>query len=166
MARFMAALALAYMFDGRYSKLHIHIQYTFISIMPKDLLLILSYLHRMDEYAMIGSSSAESTSKSVSLPGARIKALKHIESFITTFMEPQVFAAAALSSAPSMLAQVSEKIRIPEVGHLRCSGSEIGRFVTMLRNPSPILKACAAFALVQVTTYIYISFKTSCSFEY
>ncbi|KAJ4905327.1 Protein ARABIDILLO 2 [Raphanus sativus] len=122
MARFMAALALAYMFDGR-----------------------------MDEYAMIGSSSAESTSKSVSLPGARIKALKHIESFITTFMEPQVFAAAALSSAPSMLAQVSEKIRIPEVGHLRCSGSEIGRFVTMLRNPSPILKACAAFALVQFT---------------
>ncbi|KAG2325445.1 hypothetical protein Bca52824_008173 [Brassica carinata] len=122
MARFMAALALAYMFDGR-----------------------------MDEYAMIGSSSAESTSKSVSLPGARIKALKHIESFITTFMEPQIFAAAALSSAPSMLAQVSEKVRIPEVGHLRCSGSEIGRFVTMLRNPSPILKACAAFALVQFT---------------
>ncbi|XP_009138841.1 protein ARABIDILLO 2 [Brassica rapa] len=121
MARFMAALALAYMFDGR-----------------------------MDEYAMIGTSS-ESASKSVSLAGARIKALKHIESFVTTFMEPQVFAAAALSSAPSMLAQVSEKVRIPEAGHLRCSGSEIGRFVTMLRNPSPILKACAAFALVQFT---------------
>lgn len=31
------------------------------------------------------------------------------------------------------------------------SGSEIGRFVTMLRNPSSILKACAAFALLQVT---------------
>ncbi|CAH8307148.1 unnamed protein product [Eruca vesicaria subsp. sativa] len=122
MARFMAALALSYMFDGR-----------------------------MDEYAMIGPSSAESASKSVSLGGARTKALKHIEGFITTFMEPQVFAAAALSSTPSMLAQVSEKVRIPEAGHLRCSASEIGRFVTMLRNPSSILKACAAFALVQFT---------------
>ncbi|ESQ44043.1 hypothetical protein EUTSA_v10005776mg [Eutrema salsugineum] len=121
MARFMAALALAYMFDGR-----------------------------MDEYAMIGTSS-ESTTKSVSLVGARAMALKHIEGFVTTFMEPQIFAAAALSSAPSMLAPVSEKARIPEAGHLRCSGSEIGRFVTMLRNPSSILKACAAFALLQFT---------------
>lgn len=115
---------------------------------------------------MIGTSS-ESASKSVSLAGARIKALKHIESFVTTFMEPQVFAAAALSSAPSMLAQVSEKVRIPEAGHLRCSGSEIGRFVTMLRNPSPILKACAAFALVQVHIYKFsfgvCGFKTTCS---
>ncbi|CAH2063396.1 unnamed protein product [Thlaspi arvense] len=121
MARFMAALALAYMFDGR-----------------------------MDEYAMIGSSS-EGTAKNVSLAGARIVALKHIEAFITTFMEPQIFAAAALSSAPSMLAQVTEKARISEAGHLRCSGSEIGRFVTMLRNPSSVLKACAAFALLQFT---------------
>ena len=30
------------------------------------------------------------------------------------------------------------------------SGAEIGRFVAMLRNPSSILKACAAFALLQV----------------
>jgi hypothetical protein len=30
------------------------------------------------------------------------------------------------------------------------SRSEIGRFVSMLRNPSPILRACAAFALLQV----------------
>lgn len=30
------------------------------------------------------------------------------------------------------------------------SGAEIGRFVTMLRNSSSILKACAAFALLQV----------------
>jgi len=30
------------------------------------------------------------------------------------------------------------------------SRSEIGRFVAMLRNPSPILRACAAFALLQV----------------
>lgn len=30
------------------------------------------------------------------------------------------------------------------------SGAEIGRFVAMLRNPSSVLKACAAFALLQV----------------
>ncbi|XP_010473820.1 PREDICTED: protein ARABIDILLO 2-like [Camelina sativa] len=121
MARFMAALALAYMFDGR-----------------------------MDEYAMIGTSS-ESASKSVTLNGARMMALKHIGAFIKTFMEHQIFTGGALSFAPSMLAQVAEKARIPEAGHLRCSGSEIGRFVTMLRNHDDTLKACAAFALLQFT---------------
>lgn len=30
------------------------------------------------------------------------------------------------------------------------SGAEIGRFVAMLRNASPILRSCAAFALLQV----------------
>lgn len=35
------------------------------------------------------------------------------------------------------------------------SGAEIGRFVTMLRNPSSILKSCAAFALLQVYTYVH-----------
>lgn len=121
MARFMAALALAYMFDGR-----------------------------MDEFALIGTSS-ESSSKSVSLDGARRMALKHIESFIRTFTDPQAFSAAALSSGPAALTQVTELARIQEAGHLRCSSAEIGRFVTMLRNPSSILKACAAFALLQFT---------------
>ncbi|KAE8702021.1 Protein ARABIDILLO 1 [Hibiscus syriacus] len=121
MARFMAALALAYMFDGR-----------------------------IDEFASM-SSSSESTSKSVSLDGARRMALKHIETFIRTFYNPQAFATAAASSAPAALAQVTEKARIQEAGHLRCSGAEIGRFVSMLRNSSSILKACAAFALLQFT---------------
>ncbi|XP_020207037.1 protein ARABIDILLO 1 isoform X2 [Cajanus cajan] len=121
MARFMAALALAYMFDGR-----------------------------MDEYALVGSAS-ESSSKSVSLDGARRMALKHIEAFVLMFSDPQAFAAAASSSAPAALAQVTEGARIQEAGHLRCSGAEIGRFITMLRNPSSILKACAAFALLQFT---------------
>ncbi|XP_062073224.1 protein ARABIDILLO 1-like [Humulus lupulus] len=121
MARFMAALALAYMFDGR-----------------------------MDEYALVGTSS-DSMSKSVSLDGARRMALKHIEAFVLTFSDPQSFAAAAASSAPAALAQVTEGARIQEAGHLRCSGAEIGRFVTMLRNPSSVLKACAAFALLQFT---------------
>ncbi|GAB4861969.1 Protein ARABIDILLO 1 [Ancistrocladus abbreviatus] len=121
MARFMAALALAYMFDGR-----------------------------MDEIALIGTST-EGTSKCANLDGARMMALKHIEAFIKAFSDQQALHAAAASSAPAALAQVTEAARIQEAGHLRCSGSEIGRFVAMLRNPSPVLKACAAFALLQFT---------------
>lgn len=121
MARFMAALALAYMFDGR-----------------------------IGEVALTGTSS-DGMSKCVSLDGARRMALKHIEAFVLTFSDPQAFAAAAASSAPAALAQVTEAARIQEAGHLRCSGAEIGRFVAMLRNPSSILKACAAFALLQFT---------------
>ncbi|KAF3789266.1 ARABIDILLO 1 protein [Nymphaea thermarum] len=121
MARFMAALALAYMFDGR-----------------------------MDEVALIGSS-AEGGSKAGSLDGARKIALKHIEAFIQAFYDPPLFSAAAASSASTSLAQVVEAVRIQEAGHLRCSGAEIGRFVSMLRNASPTLRACAAFALLQFT---------------
>lgn len=121
MARFMSALALSYMFDGR-----------------------------MDEIALVGTS-AEGTSKSVNLDGLRRMALKRIEAFVMTFSDPQAFAAAAASSAPAAVMQVTECARIQEAGHLRCSGAEIGRFVTMLRNPSPTLKGCAAFALLQFT---------------
>lgn len=121
MARFMAALALAYMFDGR-----------------------------MDEVVLVGTSS-DSNSKSVNLDGARRMALKNIEAFILAFSDPQAFAAASASSVPAALTQITESARIHEAGHLRCSGAEIGRFVTMLRNSSSILKACAAFALLQFT---------------
>ncbi|KAJ6801556.1 protein ARABIDILLO 1-like [Iris pallida] len=121
MARFMAALALAYMFDGR-----------------------------MDEVALIGSSS-EGTSKSINFDGARRMALKHIDGFILSFSDPQIFSAAVASSAPAPLAQVVEAARIQEAGHLRCSAAEIGRFVIMLKNSSSILRACAAFALLQFT---------------
>ncbi|KHG29525.1 Protein ARABIDILLO 1 -like protein [Gossypium arboreum] len=121
MACFMAALALAYMFDGR-----------------------------TDEFTPMVTSS-ESSSKSVSMDGPRRLALKHIEAFILRFSDAQAFAAAAVSSAPAALAQVTEKARIQEAGHLRCSGAEIGRFVSMLRNSSSILKSCAAFALLQFT---------------
>ncbi|PWZ06459.1 Protein ARABIDILLO 1 [Zea mays] len=120
MARFMSALALAYMFDGR-----------------------------MDEVALVGASSA-SSSKSVNIEGARRIAFKHIETFVLTFSDPQMFSTAAASSAPAALSHVAEAVFIQEAGHLRCSRSEIGRFVAMLRNPSPILRACAAFALLQV----------------
>lgn len=73
----------------------------------------------MDEYALIGSSSGN-TSKSVNLEGARKTALKHIETFMHTFCDPQAFSAAAISSAPTVLAQVSESACIHEAGHLRC----------------------------------------------
>ncbi|XP_066388451.1 protein ARABIDILLO 1-like isoform X1 [Miscanthus floridulus] len=121
MARFMSALALAYMFDGR-----------------------------MDEVALVGASS-DSSSKSVNVEGARRIAFKHIETFVLTFSDPQMFSMAAASSAPAALSHVAEAVFIHEAGHLRCSRSEIGRFVAMLRNPSPILRACAAFALLQFT---------------
>ncbi|CAM8937934.1 unnamed protein product [Rhodiola kirilowii] len=121
MARFMAALALAYMFDGR-----------------------------MDEVALIGTSS-ESGGKAAILDTARRMALKQIDRFIRMFSKPQAYTAASASCAPAALAQVTEAARIQEAGHLRCSGAEIGRFVSMLRNPSSTLKACAAFALLQFT---------------
>ncbi|KAK4755637.1 hypothetical protein SAY87_009394 [Trapa incisa] len=120
MARFMAALSLAYMFDGR-----------------------------MDECALIGNLS-ESSSKVVSLDGSRKMALKHIEAFINMFYDRQAFTAAAMSLAPAALVEVTERVRIQEAGYLRCSDAEIGRFITMLKNPS-VLKACAAFALLQFT---------------
>jgi hypothetical protein len=73
----------------------------------------------MDEFALIGTST-ESISKSVNLDGARRMALKHIEAFVLTFTDPQAFATAAASSAPAALAQVTERARIQEAGHLRC----------------------------------------------
>ncbi|KAK6120728.1 hypothetical protein DH2020_045529 [Rehmannia glutinosa] len=117
MARFLSALALANMFDGR-----------------------------MDEVALIGTST-EGTSKSVDLKDARRMALQHIKAFVMTFSDPQLLSAAAASSASASLLQVTESVRI----QLRCSGAEIGRLVAMLHNPSPTLKSCAAFALLQFT---------------
>lgn len=75
----------------------------------------------MDEYAlMIGTSSSESTSKSISLDGARNMALKHIEAFVLTFIDTHIFESPVVSSTPTMLAQVTERARIQEAGHLRC----------------------------------------------
>lgn len=73
----------------------------------------------MDEIALVGTSS-EGASKSVNIDGARKMALKHIEAFVLTFSDPQAFLAAAQSSAPTALAQVTESARIHEAGHLRC----------------------------------------------
>eukprot|EP00249_Psilotum_nudum_P024609 c29236_g1_i1 orf=349-3153(+) len=121
MARFMGALALAYMFDGR-----------------------------MDEYAM-GTTFCESVTKCGGLEGARRLATQHIEAFVQAFSDQHALAVAAVSWAPAALMIVADSARIQEAGHLRCSGAEIMRFVTMLRNGSPVLRACAAFALLQFT---------------
>ncbi|EEF51610.1 ubiquitin-protein ligase, putative [Ricinus communis] len=123
MARFMAALALAYVFDGR-----------------------------MDEIAPVGPGpSLEGVLKSVNLATVKRIALKHVEAFVRSFSASQTFATVLASSAPTTITRVAEAARIPEAGLLRCSAAEIKRFVAMLRNHSSILKACSAFALLQFT---------------
>nr|ACQ55238.1 PHYSCODILLO2 [Physcomitrium patens] len=121
MARFMAALALAYMFDGR-----------------------------MDEVA-VRVSSGENHGRTVNLEAIRKLALRSIDAFVLTFCDQQALTAAASSWAPATLNQVAETARIQEAGLLRCSGAELGRFVAMLRNGSAVLRTCAAFALLQFT---------------
>ncbi|CAI5519495.1 unnamed protein product [Closterium sp. Naga37s-1] len=49
------------------------------------------------------------------------------------------------------LMEFSQNCLIQEAGLLRCSAAEIARFVAMLRSPSTSLRACAAFALLQLT---------------
>ena len=98
---------------------------------------------RMDEYALVGTSS-ESISKSVSLDGARRMALKHIEAFVLMFSDLQAFAAAAASSAPAALAQVTEGACIQEAGHLRCR---------YLFPPPYTLVKVALFITVVTTSY-------------
>lgn len=73
----------------------------------------------MDEIALVGTSS-EGSSKSANVEGTRTMALKHIETFVLTFSNPQVFSMAAASSAPAALCQVAESVFIQEAGHLRC----------------------------------------------
>ncbi|XWS60134.1 hypothetical protein CRYUN_Cryun07bG0008400 [Craigia yunnanensis] len=123
MARFMAALALVYMFDGR-----------------------------IDAAVPVGPSpSSQGSSKTLNIDGVGRMALKYVEEFVISFYDPQTFYAASASLVPTALAQIAEAIRIPEAGHLRCSGAEIDRFVKMLRDPSSILKSCSAFALLQAS---------------
>lgn len=93
----------------------------------------------MDEYALVGISS-ESISKGVSLDGARRMALKHIETFVLTFSDPQTFSAAAASSAPAALAQVTEGARIQEAGHLRCRSLSL--FLSLYINYIYITLSC------------------------
>ncbi|MBA0858839.1 hypothetical protein Goshw_000954 [Gossypium schwendimanii] len=97
MARFMAALALVYMFDGR-----------------------------IDSAVPVGpSASSQGSSKSLNIDGVGRMALKHVEEFVSSFYEPQTFNAAAATLVPTALAQIAEAIRIPEAGHLRCRQAPI-----------------------------------------
>lgn len=90
----------------------------------------------MDEFALVGTST-ESSSKSVNLEGARRMALKNIEAFILTFTDPQAFTAAAASSAPAALTQVTELSRIHEAGHLRCRSFSLSSFLFYRTNLFP-----------------------------
>ncbi|MCO5577009.1 hypothetical protein L7F22_030831 [Adiantum nelumboides] len=104
----------------------------------------------MDSVAA-GATFCENVSKSGGLDGARRLAMRHIESFIQAFSDQQALIAASTSWSSAPLMAVADSARIQEAGHLRCSGSEIGRFVTMLKNGSPVLRACASFAILQFT---------------
>ncbi|KAE8681443.1 Protein ARABIDILLO 2 [Hibiscus syriacus] len=123
MARFMAAFALVYIFDGRID--------TSVPAVP----------------------SSSGSSKTLNTDGDGRIALKHVEDFVNSFYDPQSFHTAASSLVPTALAQIAEAIRIQEAGHLRCSGAEIDRFLRMLRDPSSILKSYSAFALLQESDY-------------
>lgn len=68
---------------------------------------------------MVGTSS-EGSSKSVNVEGARRMALKHIQTFVLTFSDPQVFTTASTSSASAALSQIADAVFIQEAGHLRC----------------------------------------------
>ncbi|KAL8540790.1 hypothetical protein ACS0TY_002129 [Phlomoides rotata] len=75
---------------------------------------------RTDEIALVGTST-QGTSKSLNLYNSRKMAMKNIDASIRTFSDPQAFAAAAAaSSAPAALTQVTELACIQEAGHLRC----------------------------------------------
>ncbi|PPD74961.1 hypothetical protein GOBAR_DD28102 [Gossypium barbadense] len=102
MARFMAALALVYMFDGRCKFWLINLQNRLSGA--------------SGAFAFITGSS-----KSLNIDGVGRMALKHVEEFVSSFYEPQTFNAAAATLVPTALAQIVEAIRIPETGHLRCS---------------------------------------------
>jgi hypothetical protein len=74
---------------------------------------------RMDEVALVGSSS-QGCSKTVNFERARRLAMKHIEAFVLTFSDPQMFSMAASSSGAAALSQIAEVLCIPEAGNLRC----------------------------------------------
>ncbi|KDP40397.1 hypothetical protein JCGZ_03876 [Jatropha curcas] len=86
MAHFMAALALAYMFDGR-----------------------------MDVIVAAGPLT-EGASKFMSLEVVKSISLKHVEGFVHLFSDSQTLASVVASSAPNALSQVAEAARIPEAG--------------------------------------------------
>ncbi|KAE8697318.1 Protein ARABIDILLO 2 [Hibiscus syriacus] len=125
MARFMAALALVYMFDGI-----------------------------VDAAVPVGSSpSSLGSLKMKNIDEVGRLALKHVEEFVISSFNPKAFnAAVAATLVPTALAQIAEAIRIPDAEHVRCSGAEIDRFVRMLGDSCSILQSCSAFALLQASS--------------
>ncbi|CAI0547893.1 unnamed protein product [Linum tenue] len=121
MARFMATLALAYLFDGR-----------------------------MDEYVAERGITQDPFNTMIA-DRIKMIALNHMGSFVLSFCSDHICDAAMLSQTSSAaLAQRMQGCLIPEVGFLKCSEVEMKRFVAMLRSACPILKLCSSFALFQV----------------
>ncbi|CAI0383940.1 unnamed protein product [Linum tenue] len=122
MARFMATLALAYLFDGR-----------------------------MDEYVAERGITQDPFNTMIA-DRIKMIALNHIGSFVLSFCSDHICDTAMLAEASSAaLAQRMEGCLIPEVGFLKCSEVEMKRFVAMLGSACPILKVCSSFALFQFT---------------
>ncbi|KAE8665913.1 Protein ARABIDILLO 2 [Hibiscus syriacus] len=120
MARFMAALALVYTFDE-----------------IVDVAVAVEY-----------PPSSPGSSKMKNIDGVGRLALKHVEEFVISSFDPQAFNVDAASTlVPTALAQIAEAIRIPDAGHIRCSGAEIDRYVRVLGGSCSILKSCSAFVL-------------------
>ncbi|KAF5816719.1 putative F-box domain, armadillo-like helical, leucine-rich repeat domain superfamily [Helianthus annuus] len=108
----------------------------------------LAYIYdgRKDELAPVGSSTNGRSNRII-----LCTAMTQIQKSLLSFAHPLMSCSTALSATPAVVAQVTEFARIPEVGQLRCSQAEIGRFVSMLRHQYRQLKLCAAFALLQFT---------------
>ncbi|KAK1430372.1 hypothetical protein QVD17_13054 [Tagetes erecta] len=103
----------------------------------------------MDEYAMVGSSVEDSLMSFVFEKEKKL-AFMQIENFMATFAMTHGFYAAS-SSSLAMLTQAAESALIVEVGELLCREFVNGRFLSMLRSQSPVLKTFGVFVLLQLT---------------
>ncbi|XP_047308809.1 protein ARABIDILLO 1-like [Impatiens glandulifera] len=78
--------------------------------------------------------------------------MKHIEDFINSFLDDETLKCDDLSLTSIDLYRAVEFARIRDVHQLKCSGTEIARFVDMLGSSYSSIKSCAAFTLMQFTT--------------
>eukprot|EP00850_Spirogloea_muscicola_P004301 SM000018S03666 [mRNA] locus=s18:663602:667641:- [translate_table: standard] len=154
MARFMAALALAYMFDGSRSE-----EMTAVtgfgtqqaSNMEAARKLALSqieaFLQDFSDMQLLSAIAVSGSSAALAqvVEAARIVEAGHLrcrQVFVTTELACSLQVAFFSCGEDCCFDCQTRSCR---------SGAEIGRFVGMLRNNSPVLRSCAAFALVQFT---------------
>lgn len=108
---------------------------------------------RMHKVALEGTS-AGGTSKIAKLANLRKLALKCIDEFVMSFSNPQAFAAAAASSAPTALLQVMEAVSIEEAGQLRCRFSlSVSLCVTYPVGILVVLQTLYTAFLIELVSY-------------